>query len=219
MLGVRSWRVSTVWVVALAAASGIACNSKKADEAPTAPASATQPSGNALTAVTNPAGASQGASPAAQHGTADATGTACGADQIRAADPVKCAACEAPNCDAEAHCSSFTSQSDRDRCNAVLECARRTGCLLNTSVDCYCGVGVDVVTCRGSAANATGACKAEITAGMPSGASAAQIVSSLTDVKVPAGNALNLVQCDVSYCGERQFRGKNECIPYCKPAK
>jgi hypothetical protein len=133
-------------------------------------------------------------------------------------DPAACQVCEtAQGCDPAANCALLTSAADRDACQAVLGCARRTSCTVNSVVDCYCGLGVDVVTCKANIANATGLCKNEIIAGNPTGTSSSDIVDTLTDVTRPAGNALNLVQCDYSFCGDPALGlGNGECVPYCR---
>jgi hypothetical protein len=132
-------------------------------------------------------------------------------------DPARCATCEANNClPTVKRCSAFSERHDRDLCNAVLECARQTNCAGSSPVDCYCGPGIDVLSCRGSADKAKGLCKDVIVAGMPKGASSGQIVSTLTNPDLPAGNALDLVQCDLASCGEPKAGGHGECKPYCK---
>jgi hypothetical protein len=97
----------------------------------------------------------------------------------------------------------------------VLNCARRTGCFQTDSTDCYCGAGTDLTACKADPANAVGACKGAITAGNPPGATSAQIVAALADVTVPAGNAMNLIQCDYSYCGDPSIGGASQCAPFC----
>ena len=104
---------------------------------------------------------------------------------------------------------------DKDICNAILACARQASCIKNSAVDCYCGIGVDVVTCKEDAANAQGDCKELLTAAFPQGATGATIVNEINNPKIPSGAAMILASCDHDFCGSPLNGGNNECYPYC----
>jgi hypothetical protein len=141
-----------------------------------------------------------------------------------------CTDCEANNCPHDATgcsdpttgctvqpaCSDYTTAAAVSSCNAVLDCARSTNCIALGNVNCYCGPGVDIVSCKSDAANAQGACKATITAAFPAGANATTIVNGLGDVSQPGGGAMALAECDHDFCGSPGLGGNQECVPYCK---
>jgi hypothetical protein len=112
-------------------------------------------------------------------------------------------------------CDAFSTVEDKDICHAVLACVRRSSCIKNSSVDCYCGIGVDIVSCREDTENAQGDCKDLLSAALPAGASAATIVNELNDPKLPSGAAMILASCDHDFCGSPLNGGNNECSPYC----
>ena len=73
--------------------------------------------------------------------------------------PTDCAPCICTNCVTQtAACLNGTDPQANQKCLALVRCAAATGC---RSTDCYCGAGVDLLTC---ASSATGSCKTEVIA-------------------------------------------------------
>ncbi len=118
-----------------------------------------------------------------------------------------CLACETAQCpDFILLCSSFASATDRDLCNALVACVRRTSCHTNNTLDCYCGTA-DATQCLATTGTvANGACKAEIEAAQKTTAPLA-IQNQFTDITIPGGAAMSLMLCDNAVCAA-------ECIPY-----
>jgi cysteine-rich repeat protein len=140
----------------------------------------------------------------------------------RCTDNTACEGCLANNCPfdptSQPRCSDFSDQKSRDACYSTYACLVRTECYLGESgsLECYCG-STDIVACKDG--NGTGACRKEIDAafakapaGLPVVDSNA-IVNSFSDVSIPAGAALNLLQCAHDYCGDPKFGGNWECSP------
>lgn len=155
-------------------------------------------------AASDSAGGSDGAA-------SDGTGEAANDDALPACDYVNgnavCSACEEDplNCPhdptAQPHCGDFPSASDQALCKAVFECVRNNPCYANP-IACFCGTAT-ASTCA-SAAN--GACLTQILAGLKT-MSVAQAFNVITDVTLPGGAAMSLIQCDVAACPD-------SCIPY-----
>jgi hypothetical protein len=132
-------------------------------------------------------------------------------------DLVKCETCET-NQACEGGCQGFTG-ADQAACKALLDCMRNTGCGELTGVlECYCGPGVDVGSCRTEAFPRTGWCINEVIAAFPAGTSANLIVNGSADPTIPGGAAMTLIQCDYSYCSYPDFgQGADfDCMPFCK---
>lgn len=142
----------------------------------------------------------------------------CKAPSTLVAKPEKCRACQAANCDPPVAkgCEGLASEADRASCEKVLTCVRSTNCIERGAVACYCGT-VDIVSCKADAANAKGACKAEITAAYPANSTAAYIIDNSTKTDAPGPLALAIGQCDFAFCGPPAWGGHSECVPYCKP--
>jgi hypothetical protein len=135
--------------------------------------------------------------------------------------PATCAACEdsfcphdptgCPDaCVGQPACSDY-STADAPLCEAVLGCIRVSNCVAIGVTSCYCGTA-NVADCLGGLGN--GACRAQIEAGLKMTAPNA-ILLSLTNVRLPAGGALSIGQCDHDNCGSPDNGGSNECVPYC----
>lgn len=143
----------------------------------------------------------------------------CTSPTVLVADPDECRSCEQNNCDPPVApgCFVFPAASpERDQCNAVLNCIRVSNCHALGALNCFCGPGVDIVSCKADLANATGVCKTQVVAGYPAGSTAAFIVDNSTRADIPAAEALALAQCDFAFCGLPELGGFNECIPYCQ---
>jgi len=137
-------------------------------------------------------------------------------------DPATCVSCEdnfcphdpigCPSaCTGQPACSDY-SGGDVALCDAVLTCIRTSNCVANGVTFCYCG-NATLADCQGGLG--TGACKAEIQAGLKSTNDNANLLS-LTNVRFPAGGALSVGQCDHDNCGDPNLGGNSECVPFCK---
>lgn len=130
----------------------------------------------------------------------------------------QCAACEASNCEPPVAkgCDGLPTEAEQASCRGVLTCLRSTNCIQKGAIACYCGE-VDIVSCKADAANARGACKAEITAAYPANSPAAYIIDNSVKTEAAGPLALAIGQCDFAYCGPPAWGGHSECVPYCKP--
>jgi len=200
---------SMLWIAAVAAASGAVAGCSRHDAGNGEQAQATQ--GESKTPAAPPSNAPSAAANTAPAGPSPF----CEAPRKLAVTPEACVACEQQRCDVEdkAGCTKYEAGStDRARCEDVLTCIRSTNCIVQGNVNCYCGTS-DVGSCKASASNANGECKARITAAFPKEFNSASIVDHINDQAFAPGAALALGQCDVDRCGEL---ARSECIPYCK---
>jgi hypothetical protein len=136
-----------------------------------------------------------------------------GAGDAGGSNEQACNACEAAQCrdvdglDLYAMCFLTTARAGEgpgagmlkaDLCEAVLHCARATGCAASDPQPCYCGPGVGDLQCLSGAA--AGACKVEIEIAAES-ANAGVIASRLADPDFASGAAFNLLRyCERPIC-------------------
>jgi hypothetical protein len=84
-------------------------------------------------------------------------------------------------------------------CQAILHCARVTGCAASDPQPCYCGAGVTDLQCL--AGNANGPCKHEVELAAES-SSSGTIAERLSDPSFASGAAFNLLRyCETPTCG------------------
>jgi hypothetical protein len=134
------------------------------------------------------------------------------------ANAKSCSDCEANFCEPPVAkgCDNFAAPEKQEQCKAALRCMRSTNCAaLGGALECYCGPGVDIMSCRADKANASGPCKSDIIRGYPPEATADFIVMNSTRTDIPAAAAMALSQCDYVFCGPPEQNGHNQCLPYC----
>jgi hypothetical protein len=105
--------------------------------------------------------------------------------------------------------STFTGSLNSDLCKAVYSCVMRTQCAFTSPTVgvalCYCGADNMGTDSEGSALcfqSQNGPCKTEIEEGMNlARANVTKTISQMGYVGVPAGAALNVLDCEVNNCG------------------
>jgi hypothetical protein len=120
--------------------------------------------------------------------------------------PPACVQCQQLHCTKYFDVDPFDACSD-SRCRDVVRCELDSDCFtdLGNIPQCYCGAGIDLITCQQSSFVPTGACRELIERGLESTDRAA-VHSRFVDAKYPAGIANQLATCIADLCSA-------PCIP------
>lgn len=142
-----------------------------------------------------------------------------------------CLACTGNNCPfdpvVQPRCADFPDSTSQGACYAAYACMVRTECFLSTHaildggvvdgvLSCICGT-TGLLACKDGGGN--GPCKSEIEAAFRAAPGSLTVVddnaiiNSFGDITIPAGAALNLMQCEHDYCGDPALGGGWECSP------
>jgi hypothetical protein len=119
-------------------------------------------------------------------------------------------------CSVQPDCSDYDSMG-APLCQSVLTCIRRTNCISDGNLRCFCGTK-DAVACQAASTVVDGACATEIRAAFPSSFKNTEIFHAIGDVAFFGGGALSKGECDYESCGPSGGRANphnHDCVPYC----
>jgi hypothetical protein len=132
----------------------------------------------------------------------------CGPGQKQVANGVKCAACEAKECDNPFY-QGCSKSPDPKTCEAIVECFYRTNCLVGGVTACYCGdAPIDKCVATGPSG---GKCTSVMESGFPNkgkGMSPSSLIKAFGSPATAGGFATGIGLCVQNSCSDK-------CGPYC----